>query len=73
MPSKGDFKNVPAVTHLRERVQKQTSRTALAGIPLYVQRRQRRGRPPAPFVRQEVFLVAATNWNGFLPCRFMVS
>lgn len=36
MPPKGDFKNVPAVTHLRERVQKQTGRTALAGIPTHV-------------------------------------
>jgi len=31
MPPKGDFKNVPAVTHLRVRVQKHTGRTALAG------------------------------------------
>lgn len=36
MPPKGDFKNVPAVTHLRVRVQKHTGRTALAGIPTLV-------------------------------------
>jgi len=75
MPPKGDFKNAPAVTHLRERVQKQTGRTALAGIPTLI------SELCAPLSRASGqhenasggFSMPASEMDGFLRRLFMVS
>jgi hypothetical protein len=64
MPSKRDLKNVSADTHLRERVQKQASRTAWR-----VYFKHEKGATPFFYVRNYVmiFLSVHRSWRGRLP------
>jgi len=76
MPPKGDFKIVPAVTHLRERVQKQTGRTALAGIPTLISGLCAPLSPGLRMHRENAsggFSMPASEMDGFLRRLFMVS